>query len=82
MKIICSNLGIVKNVLVQVDKFIYLVEFIVLDTQPLIVCNSIPVILRRPFLTTYNALINCNNGLMKLSFGNITLKMNVFNICK
>jgi len=82
MKIICSNLGIVKNVLVQVDKFIYLVEFIVLDTQPLTVCNSIPVILRRPFLTTYNALINCKNGLMKLSFGNITLKMNVFNICK
>jgi hypothetical protein len=69
-------------VLVQVDKFIYLVEFIVLDTQPLTVCNSIPVILRCPFLTTYNALINCKNGLMKLSFGNITLKMNVFNICK
>jgi hypothetical protein len=27
-------------------------------------------------------LINCGNGLMKLSFGNMTLKMNVFNICK
>jgi len=82
MKIICSNLGIVKTVLVQVDKFIYFMEFIVLDTIPLTVCNSILVILRRPFLKTSNALINCRNGLMKLSFENMKLKMNVFNICK
>jgi hypothetical protein len=27
-------------------------------------------------------LINCRNGLMKLSFGNMTLEMNIFNICK
>jgi hypothetical protein len=27
-------------------------------------------------------LINCRNGLMKLSFENMTLKMNIFNICK
>jgi hypothetical protein len=27
-------------------------------------------------------LSNCWNGLMKLSFGNMTLEMNVFNICK
>eukprot|EP00258_Populus_trichocarpa_P038852 XP_024454871.1 uncharacterized protein LOC112327201 [Populus trichocarpa] len=36
----------------------------------------------RPFLATFNALINCRNGLMKLSFGNMTLEMNIFNICK
>jgi hypothetical protein len=57
--------GIVEVVLVQVDKFIYHVDFIVLETQPLI--------LGRSFLTTSNALINCRNGLMKLSFGNMTL---------
>ena len=74
--------GMVENVLVQVDKFIYLVDFIVLDTQPVEACNSFPVILGRPFLATSNALINCRNGLMKLSFGNMTLKMNIFNICK
>ena len=49
--------GIVKDVLVQVDKFIYPVDFIVLDTQPVEACNSIPVILGRPFLATSNALI-------------------------
>jgi hypothetical protein len=74
--------GIVEDVLVQVNKFIYAVDFIVLDTQPVEACNSFPVILGRPFLTTSNALINCRNGLMKLSFRNMTLEMNIFNICK
>jgi len=69
-------------VLVQVDKFIYPMDFIVLDTQPVEVCNLIPVILGRPFLATSNALINCRNGVIKLSFGNMTLEINIFNICK
>jgi len=72
--------GIVKNVLVQVDKFIYPMDFIVLDTQHVEVSNSFPVILGRPFLATSNALINCRNGLMKLSFENLTFEMNIFNI--
>jgi len=74
--------GIVEDVLVQVDKFIYHVDFVVLDTQPVEACNSIPVILGRPFLATSNALINCRNGLMRLSFENMTLEINIFNICK
>jgi hypothetical protein len=74
--------GIVEDVLVQVDKFIYPVDFIVLDTQPVEACNLIPLILGRPFLATSNASINCRNGLMKLSFENMTLEMNIFNICK
>jgi len=74
--------GTVEDVLVQVDKFIYPVDFIVLDTEPVKGCNPIPVILGRPFLATSNALINCRNGVMKLSFGNMTLKLNVFNMCK
>jgi hypothetical protein len=73
---------IVEDVLVHVDKFIYPVDFIVLDTQPVEACNSFSVILGRSFLATSNALINCRNGLMKLSFGNMTLEMNIFNICK
>uniref|UniRef100_A0A2N9IKQ4 RNA-directed DNA polymerase n=1 Tax=Fagus sylvatica TaxID=28930 RepID=A0A2N9IKQ4_FAGSY len=35
---------------------------------------QIPIILGRPFLATSNALINCRNGVMKLSFGNMTLE--------
>jgi hypothetical protein len=73
---------IIEDVLVQFDKFIYHVDFIVLDTQPVKACKLFPNILGRPFLATSNTLINCRNGLMKLSFGNMTLEMNVFNICK
>jgi len=32
--------GIVEDVVVQVDKFIYLVYFVVLDTQPIEACNE------------------------------------------
>jgi len=53
--------GIIKDVLVQVNKFIYLMDFIVLDTQHVEACNSFPVILGRPFLATSNTLINCWN---------------------
>jgi len=74
--------GIIKDVLVQVDKFIYPMDFIVLDTQPVKASNSIPIILGRPFLATSNVLINCRNGLKKISFGNMTLEMNIFNIYK
>ena len=72
-----------EDVLVQVDKFIYLVYFIVLETEP-VVNNYKPilVILGRPFLAIVNALINCRSGLMNLSFRNMTLELNVFNMCK
>jgi hypothetical protein len=74
--------GVVEVVLAQFENFIYHVDFIVLDTQHVKAFNSILVMLGHPFLTTYNALINCRNGVMKLSFGNMILEMNVFNICK
>uniref|UniRef100_A0A2N9IPP2 Reverse transcriptase/retrotransposon-derived protein RNase H-like domain-containing protein n=1 Tax=Fagus sylvatica TaxID=28930 RepID=A0A2N9IPP2_FAGSY len=67
--------GIVEDVLVQIDKFYFPVDFIVLDTHPVSnVGIQIPIILGRPFLATSNALINCRNGVMKLSFGNMTLE--------
>ena len=74
---------VVKYVLVQVEKFYYPMGFVVLDTKPLKNCvNSIPIILRRPFIVITNALINCWNGLMRLSFGNMIVETNVFNLCK
>ena len=52
--------GNVEDVLVQVDKFYYPVDFIVLDTEPVAVgANYVPIILGRPFLATSNAIINC-----------------------
>ena len=57
--------GIVEDVLIQVDKFYYLVDFVVLDTEPSAArANYVPIILGRPFLATSNAIINYQNGVM------------------
>ncbi|RVW87276.1 hypothetical protein CK203_037213 [Vitis vinifera] len=58
-------------------------DFIVLDTDPTIKeANLVPIILGRPFLATSNAIINCRNGLMQLTFGNMTLDLNIFYMSK
>ena len=44
------------------------------------VASQVPVILGHPFLATANALINCMNGMIRLSFGNMALEMNIFNM--
>ncbi|RVW63668.1 Transposon Tf2-8 polyprotein [Vitis vinifera] len=75
--------GIIEDVLVQVDNFYYPVDFVVLDTDPLVKeANYVPIILRRSFLATSNAIINCRNGLMQLTFGNMTLELNIFHMSK
>ena len=69
--------------MVQVDNFYYPVDFIVLDTDPTVKeANLVPIILGRPFLATSNAIINCRNGLMQLTFGNMTLDLNIFYMSK
>ena len=75
--------GTIEDVLVQVDKFYYLVDFVVLDTEPVVVGpNYVPIILGRSFLATSNAIINFRNGVMELTFGNMTLELNVFHLSK
>ncbi|RVW78546.1 hypothetical protein CK203_049782 [Vitis vinifera] len=78
-----NSKGIIEDVLVQVDNFYYLVDFVVLDIDPLVKeANYVPIILGRPFLATSNAIINCRNGLMQLTFGNMTLELNIFHMSK
>ena len=75
--------GTVEDVLIQVDNFYYPVDFVVLDTEPVAVgANHVPIILGRPFLATSNAIINCRNGVMQLTFGNMTLELNIFHLSK
>ena len=74
---------IVEDILLQIDKFYYLVDFLVLGTQSAIDMKSkIPLLLGRPFLTTTNAFINFRNSFLKLSFGNMTLEVNFFTVAK
>ena len=73
--------GIVEDVLVKIDKFYYPVDFVVLDTEPSSnEPNHVPIILGRPFLATANAIINCRNGIMQLTFGDMTLELNIFHL--
>ena len=75
--------GTIEHVLIQVDKFYYPMDFFVLDTDPIVVgTNHVPIILGRPLLATSNALINCWNGVMQLTFGNMTLELNIFHLSK
>ena len=73
--------GIVEDVLIKVDKFYYLVDFVVLDTEPIASGpNHVPIIQGRPFFATSNAIINFRNGVMQLTFGNMTLELNIFHL--
>ena len=75
--------GTIEDVLIQVDRFYYPVDFVVLNTEPVVVgANHVPIILGRPFLATSNAIINCRNGVMQLTFGNMTLELNIFHLSK
>ena len=73
--------GIIEDVLIKVDKFYFPMDFIVIDTEPVHnVESQIPVILGRPFLAMANTLKNCRTRVMKISFRNMTVELNIFDI--
>ena len=75
--------GTIEDVLIRVDRFYYPVDFVVLDTDPVVVgSNHVPIILGRPFLATSNSITNCRNGVMQLTFGNMALELNIFHLSK
>ena len=55
--------GIIEDVLVKVDKFIFPAYFIVLDLEE---DKEIPIILGRPFLATGRVLIDVHKGKLRL----------------
>ena len=55
--------GIIEDVLVKVDKFIFLVYFIVLDMKE---DKEVPIILGKSFLAIYRALIDVQKGELRL----------------
>ena len=67
--------GIIEDVLVKVDKFIFLVDFVVLDMEE---DKEAPLILGRPFLETGQALIDVKNGELTLRVGNNQVKFNLY----
>uniref|UniRef100_A0A803PVI3 Aspartic peptidase DDI1-type domain-containing protein n=1 Tax=Cannabis sativa TaxID=3483 RepID=A0A803PVI3_CANSA len=55
--------GVIEDVLVKVDKFIFPTDFIVLDMEE---DSNVPIILGRPFLATGQASIDVQKGNCKI----------------
>ncbi|XP_051115225.1 uncharacterized protein LOC127240543 [Andrographis paniculata] len=74
-KLIRLPKGIIHDVLVQVNKFIFPTDFIIMEISE---DREIPIILGRPFLATTQATINVDKGEISLSFGGdkVTFSMN------
>ncbi|XP_070054865.1 uncharacterized protein [Nicotiana tomentosiformis] len=69
-------LGVIEDVLVRVDKFILPADFVILDCE---VDYEVPIILRRPFLSTGKALADVEAGKLTFRVGDEKL---VFHVCK
>ena len=67
--------GVIEDVLVKVDKFIFPTDFIVLDMEE---DKEIPIIFGRPFLATCRAMIDVQRGELKLRVQEDEVKFNVF----
>ncbi|KAH9647957.1 hypothetical protein KPL70_025394 [Citrus sinensis] len=71
--------GKIEDVLVNVDKFIFLVDFIVLDFEA---DKEVPIILGRPFLATGKTLINVQKGELTMRVNDQQVTFNVLDAMK
>ncbi|XP_073064058.1 uncharacterized protein [Primulina eburnea] len=71
--------GVVEDVLVNVDKFIFPMDFVVLDMEE---DREIPLILGRPFLATGKDLIDVHKGELVLRLNDESVVFNVFQSIK
>ncbi|XP_061350336.1 uncharacterized protein LOC133295512 [Gastrolobium bilobum] len=67
--------GVIEDVLVKVDKFIFPADYIVLDMEEE---SEIPLLLGRPFLATARAMIDLEQGKLELRMNDGTTTINVF----
>ena len=70
------DIGIVHDVLVKVESFIFPADYVILDCK---VDFKVPIILWRPFLATGQALVYMEKGKMKFRFKN---EEATFKICR
>ncbi|XP_019244420.1 PREDICTED: uncharacterized protein LOC109224286 [Nicotiana attenuata] len=66
--------GILDDVLIQVGKFVFPSDFVILDCK---VDEEIPIILGRPFLATGRALIYCETGELKMRLNDEEITFNM-----
>ncbi|GJY50133.1 DNA-directed DNA polymerase [Tanacetum coccineum] len=66
--------AITENVIVKIDKFIFLFDFVVLDMEE---DHKISIILRRPFLATAHAMLDVFNKKISFKVGNETITFDI-----
>ena len=66
--------GILEDVLIKVGKFIFLVDFVVIDIEEE---KQVPLLLGRPFLATGVALIDVKKGELTLRVGDEAVHFNL-----
>ena len=66
--------GILKDVLIKVGKFIFPVDFVIIDIEK---DKQVPLLLGRPFLTTGAALIDAKKGELTLRVGDEAMHFNL-----
>ena len=71
--------GIVEDVLVKVDKFLFPVDFLVMDIEEDV---DVPLILGRPFLKIAKVIIDVDKGKLKVCVENEDVSFNVFEAMK
>ncbi|XP_070013221.1 uncharacterized protein [Nicotiana sylvestris] len=67
-------LGIFDDVLIQVGKFVFPADFVILDCK---VDGEFPIVLGRPFLVTGRALIDCETRELKMRLNDEKITFNV-----
>ncbi|XP_022881013.1 uncharacterized protein LOC111398327 [Olea europaea var. sylvestris] len=70
---------IIEDVFIKVEKFIFSVNFLILDMEE---DEDIPLILGKPFLATGRTLIDVQNGQLILRLGEEHISFNVFKVMK
>ncbi|KAK8652156.1 hypothetical protein V6N13_061178 [Hibiscus sabdariffa] len=71
--------GKIEDILVRVDKFIFPVDFLILDCEA---DEHAPIILSRPFLATGKVLLDFENNELVLRVNDQKVKINVFRVMK
>jgi len=71
--------GIVEDLLVKVDKFLFPVDFVVMDIEEDV---DVPLILGRPFMRTTKVIIDVDKGKLKVCVENEEVSFNVFEAMK
>ena len=66
--------GVLEDVLVTVGKFVFPVDFIILDMEE---DSQVPLLLGRPFLATGAALIDMQKGVLTLRVGDEAAAFNL-----